>query len=117
MTTIKERFESIARKYGLSDRQLGAKLGKSAGFIHKMSATTSSDVLSTAVDIFPEINLYWLVTGKGAMLVSESSDELVNFLKVELKETQQDLLAAKVEIAVLKQEVSGRKRDETSDID
>lgn len=70
-----KRLKQIIDYYHLSTRQFEQKISVSNGVIAKVLAqntTLRSDILSKIADTFPEINIGWLLTGKGQMLNSEA---------------------------------------------
>jgi SOS-response transcriptional repressor LexA len=69
MTTT-ERLKQFIDYKGLSNRKFSEAAGLSNGFIGKVKEIGSSK-LSSIVDSFPELNLEWLVTGRGEMLKKE----------------------------------------------
>lgn len=73
MATIKDRLTQIAKYNGLSIRGMEATCNLGRGNISNMSDTSNigSDKLSKIVDMFPMIDLTWLLTGKGEMFKAE----------------------------------------------
>lgn len=68
---MEERIRQIAEYYGISIRQFEQKISVSDGLIHKALARKSGlkqDTLAKILDIFPQINPDWLISGKGEML-------------------------------------------------
>ena len=68
---MEERIRQIAEYYGISIRQFEQKISVSDGLIHKALARKSvlkQDTLAKILDIFPQINPDWLISGKGEML-------------------------------------------------
>ncbi len=68
---MEERIRQIAEYYGISIRQFEQKISVSDGLIHKALARKSGlkqGTLAKILDIFPQINPDWLLSGKGEML-------------------------------------------------
>lgn len=61
-------ISAFEKSIGMSNASLGKSL--------KTGGTIGADKLGNILTAYPEINLYWLVTGKGEMLTSESRDEV-----------------------------------------
>ena len=64
------RILDIADDLGYSTRKFELSIGKSNGYINGMKNRGGSptiDVLSDIVETYPQYDLMWLVTGKGAM--------------------------------------------------
>lgn len=73
---MNKRLKQIIDYYQLSTRQFEQKISVSNGVIAKVLAqntTLRSDILSKIADTFPEVNIGWLLTGKGEMLYSEAA--------------------------------------------
>ena len=81
MSLLKERFNKIADYYNLSIRKLETKCGLQRGNMSNTTGAIGSDKLAKIYDNCPEINLTWLITGKGDMLISNSVDQ-VNLDKI-----------------------------------
>lgn len=77
MKNIKERLEHLSQYYGLSMRKFEELCGLNRGNLSNMGPDSAlgSDKLSKISDNLPEINLNWLVTGKGEML-RPAADEI-----------------------------------------
>lgn len=61
-------ISAFEKSIGMSNASLGKSL--------KTGGTIGADKLENILTAYPEINLYWLVTGKGEMLTTESRDEV-----------------------------------------
>lgn len=61
-------ISAFEKSIGMSNASLGKSL--------KTGGTIGADKLGNILIAYPEINLYWLVTGKGEMLTTESRDEV-----------------------------------------
>lgn len=61
-------ISAFEKSIGMSNASLGKSL--------KTGGTIGADKLGNILTAYPEINLYWLVTGKGEMLTTESRDEV-----------------------------------------
>lgn len=75
--TIKDRLKKIAQTKGLSIRSFEESCGLGRGNISNMNQDGSigSDKLSKIIDTFPEIDLYWLITGKVSPKTTPLSSE------------------------------------------
>lgn len=76
------RLKQIAEHYQISLRQFDLAVGKSAGYLSKQlsvnQVNVGSDVISSVVENYPEINIDWLLTGKGQMLKEDQEIESEN---------------------------------------
>lgn len=63
--SIKDRLKQIAKDKGLSIRSFEEECGLGRGNISNMSpnGAIGSDKLTKIIDTFPDVDLYWLVTG------------------------------------------------------
>ena len=66
MTTIKERIKEIAQSKSLSIRAFEEKCGLGRGNISNMasSGAIGSDKMTKIIDTFPDVDAYWLLTGR-----------------------------------------------------
>lgn len=72
MDTIKDRFRLISGHYGLSIRAFEERCGLLRGNISNMTGAIGSDKLAKIIDTFPEVDMIWLITGRGSMFKSGS---------------------------------------------
>jgi transcriptional regulator with XRE-family HTH domain len=75
---MKERLQKILDNYNLNSSRLAEKLGvQRSGISHIMSGRNKPgfDFLKGILDLFPEIDANWLITGKGTMFKEESGVE------------------------------------------
>lgn len=72
---MKERLLQLADYKGLSVRAFEQECGLQRGNISNMSenGAIGSDKLSKIIDAISEVNIEWLITGKGAMLKNENT--------------------------------------------
>lgn len=72
---MKDRLKEIIDYYNLNTHQFEVKINASESTIRKALVgknSISTDTLLKISDTFPEINLDWLITGKGEMLRHEA---------------------------------------------
>lgn len=85
---MNKRLKQIIDYYGISTRQFEQKINVSNGVIAKVliqNTTLRSDVLSKIADSFPDINIGWILTGKGEMFLQKSGkvqEEDTRFVKI-----------------------------------
>lgn len=76
---IKDRILQIIEYYNFSIRSFEKKIGTSNGQISKCIARNSaikSDILAKILEICPDIDANWLITGNGEMLKRTPATEL-----------------------------------------
>lgn len=74
---MKERLKQLIDYYGISTNLFSQKIGVSEGTIRKIltqNTTIRSDTLEKISQNFTEINLDWLITGRGEMLLENSQE-------------------------------------------
>lgn len=104
--TSSEKINKIVEYYGITIRDLERKISTSSGQLAKVKDRNSAlkdEILDKILTAFPEINAYWLITGRGSMIYDaekinkkcttaqdkEYKTLLSNFLK--LSSVQQEL--------------------------
>lgn len=87
---IKDRFIQVSEYYGLSIRKFEEKCQIGRGNISNIGAngTIGADKLSKIIDNCSDINLEWLLTGKGNMLKGEIKNVVNNNCKENCNEIQ-----------------------------
>lgn len=79
---VTNRIQEILNHYDLSNRAFDLSIGMSNGYIGKQiakEASMGSDALEKILEVYPEINPGWLISGEGEML-----------RKYEIKENEQE---------------------------
>lgn len=108
---IKERMISLAESLNISARDFSKRIGKDPSYIKGIKKEISTDVLRNINLVFPQINIMWIITGKGKKFLSElpnnsSNDNLTSYLiekNKELEEKNEELL---MEIGRLKEQLN-----------
>ena len=57
----------VIKHLGISARQFDISIGTANGYILRMqknNASVGSDVIECIIQVYPEINLVWLITGQ-----------------------------------------------------
>jgi len=69
------RIMLLIKHLGISARQFDISIGTANGYILRMqknNASVGSDVIERIVKLYPQVNLVWLITGNGDMLVEDT---------------------------------------------
>jgi hypothetical protein len=66
--TTKERLKEFVSKQGLGQNAFEKKVGIAVGYLASKSVSVTSDTIEKVIENFPNLNLDWLMTGKGEML-------------------------------------------------
>lgn len=75
---IIDRIILFIRHKGLSMRAFDMSIGVGNGYTSKQSksnASVGSDVLEKIIDVYPDLNPLWLITGKGDMTLDTEKVE------------------------------------------
>ena len=70
--TVKTRIQAFAEHIGLSCRELSVSMGASPGYINSISKSIAPDKLGSLSAQYPDLNIAWLLTGEGSMLLSDN---------------------------------------------
>ncbi len=62
-----DRLKLFIKFKGLGQTKFEELVGFSRGYISKVKTAIGADKLSNIVKVFPDLNLDWLITGKGEM--------------------------------------------------
>ncbi|MFA7615713.1 MAG: hypothetical protein WCY16_03925 [Weeksellaceae bacterium] len=94
---VKERLKSFADSVGLTVSALEKELNVSNGYINSISKSIGLDKLELLIEKFPNLNVEWLLTGKGSMVRRSNEDEALRLRITELEELN-DLLRFKISV-------------------
>ena len=112
MSTAIERFVRFHKHLQLTEMYPGRnaleeKLGVSNGYITKAFSKKSamgSDLLERIMKLFPQLNIVWLLTGNGDMILTEGNDMAVtkDYRDNMIVKLQEELREAYMEIGELR---------------
>lgn len=80
-----DRLIQFIEHVGLSARQFDISIGAANGYTLRMKknhASVGSDVLENILRTYPQLNVVWLLTGKGQMLNQKADKNLPEFEKL-----------------------------------
>lgn len=78
MSIFLERIRAFAEKKKISLRQLSMSVGLSGAYLSnslKQGSAPSVDIISKIIDEYPDLNPYWLLTGKGDMITDLKEED------------------------------------------
>ena len=75
---ISNRLKRVISDKGCSVYQFEKSIGESNGYVHHLKNNISSDKLQKILELFPNLNIEWLLLGGGEMLKSEAPDSVVS---------------------------------------
>lgn len=110
---MQERLSRLAEALGISNRELSRRIGKSDNYIATMNIDITVGVANNIYTAFPQVNLYWLITGKGDILLKEPlTKELSDYLQTENKELKKENKELLLEVGRLQGIVSSLKKED-----
>ena len=80
--SIRGRLLAFIDHIGSNPRQFSKSLGKSDSYVRTIGKSIGSDVIGNILLLHPRLNVNWLITGKGNMLLGGSADNL-DLLKIQ----------------------------------
>ena len=93
-----DRLMQFVKYAGLSARQFDLSIGASNGYtlrMQKNNASIGSDVIETILKAYPQLNVVWLLTGKGHMMIQKKEELILDFN--ELPKEKQDQIEQIIE--------------------
>jgi len=78
MSKTINRIVKLLDALHLSARQFDMSIGTANGYTLRMkknNASVGSDVIERIIKEYPQVNLVWLITGKGEMFVSQPNEK------------------------------------------
>ena len=73
---LKERILEVCNQLDVSVREFERSCGLGRGNISNMTGALGSDKLSKIIDTYPDINLYWLLTGEGESFKTKGAENV-----------------------------------------
>lgn len=106
---LKSRFKALCNHLGLSIREFERECQLNRGNISNMTGAIGSDKIAKIATRFPEVDIYWLLTGKGSMLRTQDDitcEETPITSEKETKSVQHETISLlKEEIELLKEQI------------
>lgn len=81
--TTKDRLKEFLSYKKIGRNKFETKLGLASGYMSSKGITITSEVIEKTSSEYPELNLDWLITGKGEMLKTETPLSLVPIIEKE----------------------------------
>nr|DAY10928.1 MAG TPA: Transcription factor HY5 leucine zipper, TRANSCRIPTION.0A [Caudoviricetes sp.] len=116
--TTKDRLKEFLSSQKIGRNKFEEQINISTGYMSSKAITVTSDVIEKTVSAYPDLNIEWLITGRGSMLKSESpiheSKPFDNNL-AQIEELKSEIIALKAENKVLRELVGlGERKDNKS---
>lgn len=109
---LKGRLKTLCNHFGLSIREFERECQLNRGNISNMTGALGSDKIAKIITRFPEIDIYWLLTGEGHMLRTITNSDQTAIENVVLSHSmitdppQQELIyLLKKEITLLNEQI------------
>ncbi len=86
MSKTVHRIIDLIDSLGVSARQFDLSIGTANGYtlrMQKNNASVGSDVIERIKEVYPQINLVWLITGKGPMFIEEAVKNVKSPVEIE----------------------------------
>lgn len=84
--TLKDRLIQFIKSTGSSIRQFEIKWGVSSGYVNNISKGIGNEYLINLCNQYPELDLNWLLTGKGSMLLDDIYHEKYKEQIIEIRD-------------------------------
>lgn len=108
---MQERLSRLAEALGISNRELSRRIGKSDNYIATMNKDITVGVANNIYIEFPQVNLLWLITGKGDILLKDPlTEELSDYIQRENKELKCENKELLMEVGRLQGVISELKK-------
>jgi len=73
--TVKDRLDAFIKYKNLNRNLFQKNVGVSNAYINNMGSAPRPEILSRIHNVYPELNLTWLTTGNGEMLIDANVEE------------------------------------------
>lgn len=115
-STIAQRLEAFINSKNLSQREFSKIVGypesSLSGFLNGKTSSPRLELVEGLVDHFPELDLVWLISGKGSMIKSQGASddpkedtgpmtrkEMIDLLKKRVNELEREIARRAPELA------------------
>lgn len=100
MSVFLERIRAFAQERGISLRKISIDAGVSDAYMSnslKKGSNPSIDFVSKIIDNYPELNPFWLLTGKGNMIIPPNmvAEEIENY---RISKTIDEIIDDKIDV-------------------
>ena len=74
MSEVQERLVVLAKALNISPNQFSLSIGRDRSYVKKITKEIQTDALRSIFNIYPNVNLVWIITGEGDIFIKEESD-------------------------------------------
>lgn len=115
-SAVKERLFELCSFLQISPDQFSKNIGKNREYVRKITNEISTDVLRRINKKYPEVNILWIIEGKGSMLNQpiSANDELTSYLKdrvIKLEEENKKLLIENTLLKIQMDTINSKKQE------
>lgn len=82
--TVKERIKIVIKHYNLTVSAFEKSLNASNGYVNSISKSIGLDKITLILEKYSDLNIEWLLSGKGEMLKSRQKSDLDSYSVDEL---------------------------------
>lgn len=75
---VTERLELFLREKKTSNRKFEINCGFSNGWVGNIREQIRIDALNTIIEQYPNLNIDWLITGRGSMFYNDNNERSMN---------------------------------------
>ncbi len=76
--SVKERLKNFIKSQGMTISGFEKAIGVSNGYVNSISKGIGGEVLLSILEKTPNLDIEWLLTGKGSMLRTQENASIVN---------------------------------------
>lgn len=77
--SVKERIKLFAKSKNISIREFERVTGLNYGYVNAIRVSMQPDKIEGIASHFKDLNVEWLLTGKGEMLINEETESSTSF--------------------------------------
>lgn len=93
---IKERIHLLIKELNMSARAFCKSIGKSEAWSRTIGETIGADIIGNIMRTYPQVNIYWLISGKGEIFTQNdvntvADDATVHYLNNNYKELYEEV--------------------------
>lgn len=75
-TPLRKRMIALCEAIGVSPNKLSLEMGKSRDYLRSLGSVIGSDQLQYIYCNYPQVNLAWIITGEGDMIIDKDLKKL-----------------------------------------
>lgn len=110
-SAVRDRLIALCEALELSRREFSISIGRTSTYVTSLNNDITSGVLNDISITYPQVNIMWLITGKGEKFITpEPTDALFQHLKEENKELKIRNEELNREIGKLQEQIKGIKK-------